>query len=123
MAIFKINPLLPDAVISDPRKDLKRAVTIEQFKAGEEAVYFPDGFNWQYLPYSEIKAVIRARSKDSTDRWLVKYSVDKPSIRLLFRDTFKIMIMDKERNADTLADLLKEYRDQAQSSEEETDIE
>ena len=31
--------------------------------------------------------------------------------------------MDKERNADTLADLLKEYRDQAQSSEEETDIE
>ena len=123
MAIFKITPLLPDAVINDPKKDLKGAVTIEQFKAGEEAVYFPDGFNWQYLPYSEIKAVIRARSKDSTDRWLVKYSVDKPSIRLLFRDTFKIMIMDKERNADTLADLLKEYRDQAQSSEEETDIE
>ena len=123
MAIFKINPLLPDAVISDPRKDLKRAVTIEQFKAGEEAVFFPDGFNWQYLPYSEIKAVIRAKSKDSTDRWLVKYSVDKPSIRLLFRDTFKIMIMDKERNADTLADLLKDYRDQAQKPEEGMDTE
>lgn len=123
MAIFKINPLLPDAVISDPRKDLKRAVTIEQFKAGEEAVFFPDGFNWQYLPYSEIKAVIRAKSKDSTDRWLVKYSVDKPSIRLLFRDTFKIMIMDKERNADTLADLLKDYRDQAQNPEEGMDTE
>ena len=123
MAIFKINPLLPDAVISDPRKDLKRAVTIEQFKAGEEAVFFPDGFNWQYLPYSEIKAVIRAKSKDSTDRWLVKYSVDKPSIRLLFRDTFKIMIMDKERNADTMADLLKDYRDQAQKPEEGMDTE
>ena len=123
MAIFKINPLLPDAVISDPKKDLKRAVTIEQFKAGEEAVFFPDGFNWQYLPYSEIKAVIRAKSKDSTDRWLVKYSVDKPSIRLLFRDTFKIMIMDKERNADTLADLLKDYRDQAQNPEEGMDTE
>lgn len=123
MAIFKINPLLPDAVISDPKKDLKRAVTIEQFKAGEEAVFFPDGFNWQYLPYSEIKAVIRAKSKDSTDRWLVKYSVDKPSIRLLFRDTFKIMIMDKERNADTLADLLKDYRDQAQKPEEGMDTE
>jgi len=111
MDIFKIRPLLPDAVISDPRKDLKRAVTIEQYKAGQEAVFFPDGFNWEYLPYSELKAVIRARSKDSTDRWLVKYTVEKPSIRLLFRDTFKIMIMDKERNADTLADLLKEYRE------------
>ena len=110
-------------MISDPKKDLKRAVTIEQFKAGEEAVFFPDGFNWQYLPYSEIKAVIRAKSKDSTDRWLVKYSVDKPSIRLLFRDTFKIMIMDKERNADTLADLLKDYRDQAQNPEEGMDTE
>lgn len=123
MAIFKITPLLPDAVISDPQKDLKRAVTIEQFKAGEEAVFFPDGFNWQYLPYSELKAVIRAKSKDSTDRWLVKYTVDKPSIRLLFRDTFKIMIMDKERNADTLADLLKEYRNQAQNPEEDMDTE
>lgn len=113
MDIFKIRPLLPDAVISDPKKDLKKAVTIEQFKAGEEAVFFPDGLNWQYLPYTELKAVIRARSKDSTDRWLVKYTVDKPSIRLLFRDSFKIMIMERERNADMLADLLKEHRELA----------
>lgn len=117
MDIFKIRPLLPDAVISDPKKDLKKAVTIEQFKAGEEAVFFPDGLNWQYLPYTELKAVIRARSKDSTDRWLVKYTVDKPSIRLLFRDSFKIMIMERERNADMLADLLKEHREQASRRE------
>lgn len=113
MEFFKIKPLLPDATISDPGKDLKRAVTIEQFKAGEQAVFFPDGFNWQYLPYREIKAVIRAKSKDSTDRWLVKYTVDKPAVRLLFRDSFKVLIMDKERNADTLAGLLKDYREQA----------
>ena len=119
MDFFKIKPLLPDAEISDPRKDLKRAVTIEQYKAGEEAVFFPDGFNWQYLPYSEIKAVIRARSKDSTDRWLVKYSVDKPSIRLLFRDSFRILILDKDRNADTLAQLLKEHREEAQAQGED----
>jgi hypothetical protein len=113
MELFKIRPLLPDAVISDPRKDLKRAVTIEQFKAGQEAVFFPDGLNWEYLPYRELKAVIRAKAKDSTDRWLVKYTVDKPAIRLLFRDSFKIMIMERDRNADTLADLLKDYREQA----------
>jgi hypothetical protein len=113
MELFKIRPLLPDAVISDPRKDLKRAVTIEQYKAGQEAVFFPNGLNWDYLPYRELKAVIRAKSKDSTDRWLVKYAVDKPAIRLLFRDSFKIMIMDRDRNADTLADLLKDYREQA----------
>ncbi len=126
MEIFKIKPLLPDAVIDDPKKDLKRAVTIEQFKAGEEAIFFPDGLNWQYLPYRELKAVIRAKSKDSSDRWLVKYSVDRPAIRLLFRDTFKIMIMDKDRNADTLAALLKdyrkEYRDREKYSEEDTDF-
>jgi hypothetical protein len=115
MELFKIRPLLPDAVISDPRKDLKRAVTIEQFKAGQEAVFFPDGLNWEYLPYRELKAVIRAKAKDSTDRWLVKYTVDKPAIRLLFRDSFKIMIMERDRNADTLADLLKDYREQAHS--------
>ena len=113
MELFKIRPLLPDAVISDPRKDLKRAVTIEQYKAGQEAVFFPNGLNWDYLPYRELKAVIRAKSKDSTDRWLVKYTVDKPAIRLLFRDSFKIMIMERDRNADTLADLLKDYREQA----------
>ena len=121
MDFFKIKPLLPDAEISDPGKDLKRAVTIEQYKAGEEAVFFPDGFNWQYLPYREIKAVIRAKSKDSTDRWLVKYTVDKPAIRLLFRDSFKVMIMDKERNADTLAGLLKDYREQAGGHRKDTD--
>ena len=109
MEIFKIRPLLKDALIDDPRADFKRAVTVEQYKAGEEAVYFPDGLNWNYLPYRELKAVIRAKSLDSTDRWLVKYAVEKPSIRLLFRDSFKIMIMDKDRNADTLASLLKDY--------------
>jgi hypothetical protein len=103
-------------VIKDPRKDLKNALSIEQFKAGREAVFFPDGLNWEYLPYREIKAVIRAKAKDSTDRWLVKYTVDKPAIRLLFRDTFRLMIMDKDRNADTLADLLKDYRREAQET-------
>ena len=58
--------------------------------------------------------MIRAKSLDSTDRWLVKYAVEKPSIRLLFRDSFKIMIMDKDRNADTLAGLLKDYRNEVQ---------
>ena len=117
MELFKIRPLLPDAEIDDPRADLKKAVTIEQYKAGEKAIFFPDGFNWQYLPYREIKAVIRARSLDSTDRWLVKYAVEKPSIRLLFRDSFKIMIMDRDRNADTLAALLKDYREEAAAEE------
>ena len=113
MDLFKIRPVrpvVPDAVIKDPRKDLKNALSIEQFKAGREAVFFPDGLNWEYLPYREIKAV------DSTDRWLVKYTVDKPAIRLLFRDTFRLMIMDKDRNADTLADLLKDYRREAQET-------
>ena len=110
MEIFKIRPLLKDALIDDPRADFKRAVTVEQYKA----VYCPDGLNWHYLPYRELKAVIRAKSLDSTDRWLVKYAVEKPSIRLLFRDSFKIMIMDKDRNADTLASLLKDYRNEAQ---------
>ena len=119
MALFKINPLLEDATIEDPRADLKRAVTIEQYKAGEEAVFFPDGFNWVYLPYRELKAVIRARSLDSTDRWLVKYAVEKPSIRLLFRDSFRILILDKDRNADTLAQLLKEHREEAQTQRED----
>ena len=117
MALFKINPLLEDATIEDPRADLKRAVTIEQYKAGEEAAFFPDGFNWGYLPYRELKAVIRARSLDSTDRWLVKYAVEKPSIRLLFRDSFRILILDKDRNADTLAQLLKEHREEAQGED------
>ena len=114
MGLFKINPLLSDAVIEDPKADLKRAVTVEQFKAGEEAVFFPDGMNWKYLPYRELKAVIRAKTKDSTDRWLVKYTVDKPSIRLLFRDSFYVMIMERERNADALAGLIRDHKAEAQ---------
>ena len=117
MQFGKITPLVEDAVIEDPRADLKRAVTVEQFKAGEEAVFFPDGFQWQYLPYREIKAVIRARSLDSSDRWLVKYAVEKPSIRIMYRDGFKVMIMERDRNADTLAQLLKDYRDAARGED------
>ena len=93
MGLFKIKPLLPDAVIDDPRADLKKALTVEQYKAGEEALFMPDGFNWLYLPYRELKAVIRARSLDSTDRWLVKYAVEKPAVRLLFRDSFRVLIV------------------------------
>ena len=117
MTFFRIEPLLPDALIEDPKADLKRAVTIEQFKAGEEAVFFPDGFNWKYLPYREIKAAIRAKSLDSSDRWLAKYAVEKPSIRLLFRDSFQVMILDRNRNADTLASLIKERRDEAREGQ------
>ena len=118
MELFKIRPLLPGAEIRNPRADLKKAVTIEQYKAGEEALFIPDGFNWNYLPYREIKAVIRARSLDSNDRWLVKYAVEKPSIRLLFRDSFKLLIMERDRNADTLASILKEYREEAAAKQD-----
>ena len=121
MEFFKIRPLVPDAVIDDPRADLRKAITIEQYKAGEKAVYFPDGFNWEYLPYRELKAVIRAKSMDSTDRWLVKYAVEKPSIRLLYRDSFKLMIMERNRNADTLAGLIKEHRDRAREEKADRD--
>lgn len=118
MAFFRINPLLPDAEIDDPGADLKGALTVEQFKAGEEAVYFPDKFGWLYLPYREIKAVIRAKSLDSTDRWLVKYAVEKPSIRLLFRDTFRVMILERERNADALAGLIRDHRDEIKAEQQ-----
>ena len=48
--------MIPGVEISDPVEDFRGALKVEQYRVGKEAVYFPAGFRWEYLPLSAVKS-------------------------------------------------------------------
>lgn len=53
----KYTSLIPGVEIDNPAEDFKAAQKIEQYRLGKEALYFPAGFRWEYLPLSAIESV------------------------------------------------------------------
>ena len=53
----KFNSLVPGVEIENVTEDFKNALKIEQYRLGKQALYFPAGFKWEYLPLSSIESV------------------------------------------------------------------
>ncbi len=53
----KYNSLIPGVEIENIAEDFKNALKIEQYRLGKQALYFPAGLRWAYLPLSAIESV------------------------------------------------------------------
>ena len=56
-AMAKFNSLVPGVEIDNVAEDFKKALKVEQYRLGKEALYFPAGLKWEYLPLSAIESV------------------------------------------------------------------
>ena len=70
MGFFTDDPYDGAFLIADPAKDKKTGLRLEQFRFGQEAVYFPPQ---KYLPYSACTGV------ENVSRWPVKIGGDPTS--------------------------------------------
>ena len=50
----KFNSLVPGVKIENAAEDFRAALKTEQYRIGREAVYFPAGFRWEYVPLSAV---------------------------------------------------------------------
>ena len=53
----RYTSLIPGVKIENAAEDFKNALKIEQYRLGKQALYFPAGFAWDYLPLSAVESV------------------------------------------------------------------
>ena len=78
----RFRSLIPGAEIENAAEDCKSAVKIEQYRIGASAVYLPYGFNWNYIPRSEITGA-EASHRSVTGGHCVTVTEVKPAVDLI----------------------------------------
>ena len=53
----KFTSLIPGVEIENAAEDFRSAQKIEQYRLGKQALYFPAGLRWEYLPLAAIESV------------------------------------------------------------------
>lgn len=107
MGLNKFTPVIQGAVLDDPGADFRTSRTVEQYRVGNRALYIPDGFfRWQYIPKSEIHAVIRTTVTQTGQSRIAPYSVQRPMVRVMYHDGFRCLDMEHARNAELLKQLI-----------------
>ena len=53
----KLNSLVKGIEIPSADADFKASVKVEQYRIGREALYMPEGFRWNYIPFTAIRQV------------------------------------------------------------------
>lgn len=109
MGFFEMKPLLPWATIKDPRKDLKGAVTVEQYKVGHRAVFIPaKKMSWEYIPLTEILALITEQLPEEAGDSIDPFTRRRPLVRLMYKGGAEVLYMDKQQNANRLIEEIRE---------------
>ena len=79
--MFKPNCLIPGKEIENPAEDFRGAQRIEQYRAGEKAIYLPEGLRWNYIPLSEIRSADEAHRVISAGH-CVTVREERPALKL-----------------------------------------
>lgn len=109
MGFFEMKPLLPWASIESPRKDLKDAVTVEQYKVGHRAVFIPaKKMSWEYIPLTEIRALITEQLPEEAGDFIDPFTRKRPLVRLMYKGGAEVLYLDKQQNANRLIDEIRE---------------
>ncbi len=100
---MKAKPLLKDHTIEDAENDVKGAVKLFQYRAGENAFYIPGLINWSYLPYSVIDKAY-ARTREYSSNGCCGSGVEKLPVLVLEygedRQILQFGSMEEARNAE-----------------------
>ncbi len=50
----KLVCVIPGKELSNPDRDFRSAVRVEQYRISGEALFIPEGFHWKYYPLSAV---------------------------------------------------------------------
>ena len=98
----RIKPLLAHAQLEDAQLELKQSKRVEKYRVSENALFFPRGFSWLYLPLREIRAYKRVTRLITSDNGVCPFSMEAPGIRIHFGEEADILEIESEKSAETL---------------------
>lgn len=103
----KFRPLIENFIIDDPSGDFRGAQKTEQYRLGEQALYIPAGFKWEYLPYAAIESAEESHRNVCSGK-CVTVTEKKPAVDLRTpTGMMKLNFEKKESVAMVLAALRK----------------
>ena len=78
----RFNTLIPGCEIANAAEDFRAARRIEQYRVGQDAVYIPSGFSWNYVPLAAVSAAEDSH-RSVTAGHCVTVTERKPAVALM----------------------------------------
>lgn len=108
MKLWGMEPVIPGREYGRIREEMKNSHEIERYRFSDRFLFIPGkGLSWRYLAYEDIRGVISGVTRDSEDSILVSYNVELPNLRVIYRDGFELLQFEREKNAETAAELIR----------------
>ena len=110
MPLFALKSLSKSCALEDPAAGYKLAHRVEQFRLGEDAIYFPAFPGNQYLPFSALTHVICRNTAISVKGTCGK-QLPMVRVRLTYDGEFyKDFLFEKQKSATHVLDLIRANR-------------
>lgn len=105
MGFFTDDPYDPAYIVPDPAKDKKTGFRLEQFRFGEQAVYFPPQ---KYLPYSACTGIEIIQTSFHVTGCCGK-SIPAYAVKVTYgtEGKFASLVMEKKANAEKGAEYIR----------------
>lgn len=110
MALFALKSLSKTCTLEDPNGGYKASHRVEQFRLGEEAIYFPAFPGNQYLPFAALTEVKTRNTAISVTGTCGK-QLPMVCVRLSYDGEFyKDFLFEKKKNADLVVETIATSR-------------
>ena len=110
MALFALKSLSKTCGVENPDAGYKAARRVEQFRLGEDAVYFPAFPGNQYLPFAALTQVKTRNTAISVTGTCGK-QLPMVCVRLSYDGEFyKDFLFEKKKNADLVVETIRTFR-------------
>jgi hypothetical protein len=110
MPLFELKSLSKEFNLENPSEGRKASKRVDQYRVGDQAIYFPAFPGDQYLPFSAVASALSRNTAIS-----VKGTCGKqlPMVRLrLYYDGgefYKDFMFEKQKDADKVLDALRAF--------------
>ena len=105
MTIQRFRPLEGSRPLPEIQKDFRSSRKLEKYRLSENALYFPAGFSWMYLPLDEITEIRRVTRVIQSENGVCPFSMEVPGIRIFFHGKSEILETEKEKSVEMLLQL------------------
>ena len=91
----KLVCVIPGKELSNPDRDFRSAVRVEQYRISGEALFIPEGFHWKYYPLSAV------------DGHCVAVREKRPELDLTVGSEIVHLQLEKETSMQTILSAIK----------------
>ena len=110
MALFALKSLSKTCALEEPNEGYKASRRVEQFRLGQEAIYFPAFPGNQYLPFEALTAVKTRNTAISVTGTCGK-QLPMVCVRLSYDGEFyKDFLFEKKKSADLVVETIAAKR-------------